>query len=338
MFDRRITQKADIVPVPGARGSSKLENGLRTMVVQLGISAVLDITTAGTLRNRGSILGAFSRVVLSVDGDERIAVDPRSLRVLGEVMGRQRMRAARALTDTTATPLKIQAATALEESLFIPLALPGLAIPSETSLVEGDRNIELAVAVDYAANPLAAIGGGAVVGTVTAPKVRVSEVTDPNRSDLPLLRPYLSEIVQPIAQAGSYEISLRRSKYLAALCIQQDTDAGEVTDMVTDVRVLADNAGGIIPQAVPWAHLVNISSPFKDDGTPVPGYGYAVMNFIQEGRLSKVVHPQASNNLRLVVNAAPSAVAGATNGKLRITLIELDRHPTLTAPTLPFVI
>ena len=74
------------------------------------------------------------------------------------------------------------------------------------------------------------------------------------------------------------------------------------------------------------------------DGVGYGQNGYLGLNFQTAGRLSNVLDAAREPNLRFEFNCAPSAQAGATNSRIRITVVELERRPGLVAAEVPFAI
>jgi hypothetical protein len=338
MFDRKLVRKADAsLSTAGERVYVDLDNNARTFGVMVTLSATYTMgtdVTGSALRNRGSLLAAISKIGIRMDGIERIICDGRTLGALQDIMsgGRKRRRDLATVVVTTAQ--------SLVESVFVPASLFGLAVPSETALLEENTKVPVQLFLELASNAADAIAkkgsssGTVTLGTVTA---KVAHLLDNKRADLPLFRPIFREIVTPIPSDNSgQEISLRGSKYLAGVIIQQDSDIGEVTDMINKIQLIGDGGYSIIQQPTDWQHFVNFTQPQNDDGDPIAGYAYGMINFVDEGKLSHMLHPLVAPNLRLVLDAASSDTSGATNSKIRVTIIEMERHPQLTTPTLPF--
>lgn len=338
MFDRKLVRKTSAsLTTAGDRVYVDLDNNARTFGVEVTLSGTYTMgtdVTASILYNRGSLLAAIAKIGIRMDGKERIICDGRSLGALQDIMsgGRRRRRDLATVVLTTAQ--------ALVESVFVPASLFGLAIPSETALLEENTQTPVQLFLELASNAADKIakkgtGNGTVtLGTVTA---KVAHLLDNKRADLPLFRPQFREIVTSVPAANSgLEISLRGSAYLAAVLLQQDSDIGEVTDMVNSIQLIGDGGYSIIQQPTDWKHFVNFTQPMDNSGAPIAGYAYGILNFVDEGKLSHMLHPGVAPNLRLVLDAQNSATSGATNSKIRATIIEMERHPTLTTPTLPF--
>ena len=316
-------------PVPGERHGSVLQPKVRTHSILLTIEATVDVTAdAAASRNRGSVLALFDEVGLNVDGEDRIILDPRSARMWNEVNAISPLPSSR-FTDVEAD----SAAYRLRETLRLDLANPRLAFPEETAFSERDTLQSMEVFMKYNGLGTKLFGGGTVV--VSAPTVRVQQVYDPFRSELPLFRPSVRQVSSAVPGANDrQEISLKGSRYFGGVLIQQDSDAGEVSDMINTIAILGGDGKDIIPQQMPWLDAVEHSQ--GDSGGNVAGSrAYLGVNFLKKGRLSKLVHPYSYGNLRLVLDVVPSVTAGATNGKIRVTIFEYERDTELTTAALP---
>ena len=333
MFANRFAHKPAITPVAGQRAQAQLDAGVRTLGALLRITADYAIGTnpAASIRNRGSALALLGRVGINVDGDDRIIADARALKVAVSRMQRD----AGAFTRLASTAV---ASTALDETLYIPAALPQVAKREEMALTEQNPRVGLYVFAEanLDATRIAVAGGGGTVA-VTNPRITVTHIYDTERGELPLLRPSVRQVSQPVAAAGEYEIPLTAGKYLAGILVQQDSDAGEVTDIITAVSLIGDDGRSPIPQAMPWADFSRLFGP-SDSGALIGGGAYGSLDMIDGGRLSKQLHPYSVNNLRLRISATPSVTAGATNSRVNVTIFETANDPQLTAPALPFAI
>ena len=309
-----------------------MQSGVRTHAVRLTISQLLDITAdASSLRNRGSVLGLFDEVGVFVDGEDRFLADPRSLRALNEAFSVSALPHTRQVDLTAAAT-----ALTLTETIEIPMAYPRGAKPEETAFLERDIRQEMQVFVKYNGNAAKVVGGG-TVGALAAPTIRVTQLYDSLRAELPLLRPAMRQIVRSVSAANTQEeIHIRGARYIGAIVIQQDSDIGEVSDIINSIALYGDEGRAIIPQPLNLAAAVGQAA--FDAGGDLSSRSYFVLNFIRSGRLSHLLHPGAYNNLRLVLDVQPSVTAGATNSRVRVTLYEFDRDTELTSAELPFII
>jgi hypothetical protein len=332
-FSRKYSASPAIVPIAGERRSSTLQSKVRTHAVQLTLEASVDVTVDFTaLRNRGSVLALYDEIGLFVDGEDRMLLDPRIARFWAEMNAVSALPATRASNFTAATPLE-----QLKEVVYLFMANPRIARPEETAFLERDTRQEMQVFAKF--NGTAAkLFTGAGTALITAPNVRVTQIYDPFRSDLPLLRPSIRQVVVSVPAANNaLEISLRGSRYIGAIVIQQDSDGGEVTDIINAVSLLGDDGKDIIPRPLNWSDRVRHAAIGAGGAVSVSD-AYLGLNFVENGRLSELVHPYAYSNLRLVVDAQPSVVVGATNSKIRVAIFEYDRDTELTAAALPFTI
>lgn len=330
MFGEKITALPNVVPVANERKTTTLQANVRTHLLRYTIAGTLDITTLATsIRNRGSIAAAYDEIGIEVDGEDRFIMDPRAARAHAEIIGR------RLLPKTRATALAV-GTYPLKETGYIFLAQPQIAKPEETSFLERDVRQEMKFFAKYNGLATKIVGGG--VAALSAPSIRVTQIHDPFRSDLPLLRPSCRQMVSAVAAANDqHEISLRGSRYVGAILIQQDSDIGEVTDIISTISLRGDDGKDIIPQPLNYADAV-LHAGISDDGANQTSDAYFGLDFLSGGRLSRLVHPYSYTNLRLVLNVTPSVTAGATNSKIRVTVFEFEQDTVLTAAALPFTI
>lgn len=328
MFKDMLVDKGALALRPGKRDNSQLDNGTRIKRVSGVVKGTLNITApVASILNRGSVLGGLDVVGLNLDGKDRIAADARAMRVAQELFSR------REFVATRAASLAI-GAYALEESFTIFCAQPQLAVPDETALTERATGIN----VNFFANtrPVPAAGlvkGGAA--TLDNLSINVTEEYDLERGELPLLRPFVYEISQDVLQANkALELPLRPSAYLAALLIQQDTDDGEVSDIINTVQLIADGGKGIIPYPTPYQDLVS-KTAISDDYQSAEGKSYLMLDFMSDAKLSRIINPVAWPNLRFRFDCQPSV--GRTGSKIRVTLWTYEEDLQLTQK-LPFPI
>lgn len=309
-------QSSIVIDAAGRRRSTRLAQSVRTHAVHMTLGAQLDVTTAGTLRNRGSVAALFDEVGVMMDGKERIVMDARQARAyMAAQLGANLRPATRAADGGTGT-------TQLQERVTMFFALPSIANPDELAILE--RNITQNVEAFAKYNGLFAnLVSGAGAGSVSNPTVLVHEDTDPFRQDLPLFRPIVRSTSDTIsASSSAYRISLKGSRYITGILIQQDSDLGEVSDIISTVRLLGGNQNDIIPDPISWAELVG-RTPSYDGATSA----YAFIDFLDKGRLSRMLNPAAYPDLRLELGVAPSASA---NGKVNVVIFEAETDPQLT--------
>jgi hypothetical protein len=309
----------------GQRKRTSGENNKRTERYLLAVTAQVDITVAGTgLRNRGSVLAALSDVGYIDGGADKYVCDARLSRFIAEAM------APSALPATRLSGPGIQAATQLRETFPIWLASPRSINPNETKYVEPNKQLAQEIFV----TPLRTIGrlvAGTPTGTVTNLTVNVEQVYDDLVGQAPLLTTYVRQIQQNIPGANTaIKLDLRGSRYIRGLAIQQDSsDAGEQSDIINNLVLRGDNQAIIGDRAVSFRDLVDHSQEeFGGAVTAVPGYLF--IDFERYGRLTSLWNPYQDTNLRLELDAQPSA-ASPTNSIVRVAVVEYER----TAVTLP---
>lgn len=334
MFPTQLTQLTTLTALnAGARSSALMKNAVRTLKLRVTVTGDVVVTVPGTgILNRGSILAALDKWVLAENGVDRWNVDPR---VLAHV-DRYRSAGRPTVTRLTTAQATANGTYSLRESFEVALALPNIASPTETAYVEQDTRQALEAAV------LANLSAAKVVkgGTVALANVKVftQQVYDAKTGpgDRPLLIPVAREIVRAIAAANDAEqIFIRSSRFMAGICISQDSDAGEVSDIIASLSIRGDHADIIGPAQADWGQL--IEGQARDAGGDVDGQtSHLFLPWYRHGRLSTIFNPAADRNLRIEAKVAPSVVPGATNSKIRVTVFEFERIMGVTADDLPF--
>ena len=303
-----------------------LANGKRTLGLYFRFRQTVTVAVAPltNLRNRGSLLSQFTKIGLNDNGRDVVNIDARAAQVIGQA------HSARVLTSTRlATPIAVYN---LEEIVYLPLANPLSVSPSETAFTEVNPFTRLRAFVTWVpdATLIANNAGGSTL-TLGTPTVEVIQNYDSDRGAvLSLLSPYYREIVAPIATANAtlrtlFDSGLR----LRGMLIQQDSNIGEVTDIISSFRLLGDQATFIGPQQVTYANQQQ-QSETQFAGDLALTSGYLFVNFQRGGRLSNVINQAAIANLRMESNVTPSVTAGVTSSNLRITLLELESLKGIT--------
>jgi len=326
----QISALSDIVGVVGQRATTPLLNGRRTRLLRCKFSVGCNITVAGTSqRNRGSALALLDFVGLDQAGTDKIIMDPRLARFYSEVNSPS------ALPSTRLSGFGVQNLT-LEETFYLYCSHPRIALPMETSFIEVNIGNQLLAFMQYNADATKLLGGAPTVA-FSAPTLKVQQVFDASRDEAPYLVPFVRQLNQDVTGANdALRVDLRGSRYLAGILIQQDTNIGEVTDIVNKLTLRGDGKDIIGPKAVPWADLVDHQAGEMGGSVATPR-SYLAYNFLNDGKLSKLLNPGNYTNLRLEFDAQPSVTAGVTSSKLRIALVEYEAIPGLTQP-LPFEI
>jgi hypothetical protein len=323
-----------IVPVGGTRIRSRLLNGMRTWVVKLTVRATVDVAVApaGALRNRGSAFALFDEIGIEENGEERVRLDGRMLRFMSEFFAPSALTSVRA-----ATPI---ATYLLEESAYIYFAHPLSVAPQETVFRERDARQQVDVFVRMFAAPSAALNarlftvGGATV-TISAVSVTVSQEFDARSAELPVFIPTMRMVQETIAGANTQlPIFLKSPHFLRGVFIQQDTDEGEATDILSALALRGDFRHIIGPNQQGLDDLQHYGE-FEAGGAVLGSQAYLGLNFQKSGKLSNVINPSDDVNLRIEANVTPGA---GTNPVLRIALMELERVQGLVTDEIPYPI
>lgn len=316
--------------VDGQRKRTSAENNKRTERHNLTITGQVDISVAGAgLRNRGSILAAISDLGYIDGGADKVVLDARLARFIGECM------APSALPATRLGGVGVQAATLLRETIPLWLASPRSANPNETKYVEANKQL----AQELFITPLRLItrlSGGAPTGTITNLQCQLEQVYDDLVGVPAVLSSYVRQIAQDVSGANAaFKIDLRGNRYIRGIAIQQDTDQGEVSDIINALVLRGDNQAIFGDRAIPYRNLVEHSQE-EYGGAVVAMPGYLFIDFQRYGRLTSLWNPFQDTNLRLELDVQPSA--GNTSSKVRVALWEMERTAVTLQGDLPFAI
>lgn len=332
MFPTQQTPLAALTNLTaGQRSSALLKNAVRTLKLRVTVTGDVVVTAGGTgIVNRGSLLGAIDKIGLLENGNERWNLDARVLAHISRAYSAGRDAAIRLTAAQAAAP----ATYSLRETFDMHLAVPTTASPTETAFVEQDTR----QALEFFALPNLSAAKVVKGGTVALQNVKITaeQVYDDKRDEKPLFVPTAREIVRAVAaQNDAEQIFIRSSRFIRALCISQDSDVGEVGDIITSIAIRGDHRDIIGPAQAPWANLVYGQA--QEFGGEMDGtLSHLFLSWIRHARLSTVFNPAADRNLRIEAKVAPSAVAGATNSKIRVTVLEFERIQDVTAAALPF--
>lgn len=333
-IDRQKTIPSIVVAASDPDGQRKRtsgENNKRTERYNCTVTGQVDITVAGAgLRNRGSILAALSDVGFIDGGADKVVYDARLARFVGECM------APSALPATRLGGVGVQAATLLRETFPLWLASPRSINPNDTKYVEANKQL----AQELFLTPLRLISrlsGGAPTGTITNLRMDIEQVYDDLVAFPPLLNSYVRQLSQDVSGANtSFKMDLRGNRYIRGIAIQQDTDQGEVSDIINGLVLRGDNQAIFGDRVIPFRDLVEHSQE-EYGGAVVSQLGYLFIDFQRYGRLSSLWNPFQDTNLRLELDVQPSA--GNTSSKVRVALWEMERTAaTLPGETLPIAI
>lgn len=322
---------------------SRLISGVKTLGLLFRLRATITLAggPATALRRAGSAFGLIDQIGLEDNGRDVANMSGLMLRFLSQMVSAQHLTATRITSYANG-------ATALEETAFLPFAWPQSVSPIETAFVERDpRNALQAFAVwNNTGTKLVATGGTAVLSAVT---LTVQQVLDPDMGRQPVFIPEYRVISQPItASVINNPIYLKTNQFLRGLVIQQDTDIGEVDDIITSLTIRDDSRDYVGPNPVLFEDLARAQElqfggnmhAFGFDGSAAATQpnlnAYLGVNFQEAGRLSRALNPEAGQNLRLEVTGLPSVTGGAATSSIRTLLMELTRWPGRTTPTIPF--
>jgi hypothetical protein len=223
----------------------------------------------------------------------------------------------------------------ITEVLPIWLSAPKTLDPNETKYVEANKQLAQQITMTPL-RTVARLGGGALAATFGTLTAKVEQMVDDILGVPPLLNVYVRQITQDVTNTnGALRIDLRGSRYIRAIAIQQDSDAGEVTDIINALVLRGDARSIIGDRTVPYADLQQHAA--EEQGGAVSTSGYLVWDFLRYGRLASLFSPYQDANLRLEVDCQQSVTAGATNSKIRVLVVEYERTPT-TAAQIPFAI
>lgn len=328
LVEQKEVQFPDIAITAQGRTFIDLANGKRTFGLTLIFRQVATVTVGAltSLRNRGSLLSQFTKLGINDNGRDIVNWDARSAQVLGQAHSGQ-------VIPSTRLGLPV-AVYNLEETVYLPLANPMSVSPSETAFSERNPNTRLRAFVTWVPDntQIAVVGGGTLV--LSTPTVEVIQHYDDDRGAVPsLLSPFWREIVQPVATANATLRSLLDSSLrLRGILIQQDSNIGEVTDILANgFRFLGAQRTYIGPQQISYADLQREAiREFGGDVAAAAGYLY--LNFQRNGRLAEVINQSRNANLRFESNALPSVTAGVTSSNIRFSILELEEIPGLTLP------
>lgn len=330
-IDRQKTIPSIVVAAAdpdGQRKRTSAENNKRTERYNVTVTGQVDITVAGAgLRNRGSILAALSDVGFIDGGADKVVLDARLARFIGEAM------APSALPATRLGGVGVQAATLLRETFPLWLCSPRSLNPNDTKYVEANKQL----AQEIFLTPLRTmnrLSGGAPTGTITNLTAAIEQVYDDLVGVPPLLTSYVRQISQDVAGANTaLKIDLRGNRYIRGIAIQQDTDQGEVSDIINNLVLRGDNQAIFGDRAIPFRDLVEHSQE-EYGGAVVAQLGYLFIDFQRYGRLTSLWNPLQDTNLRFELDVAPSG-GGNTSSKVRVALWEMERTAATLQGDLP---
>lgn len=327
----------------GQRAYVRLVSGFRNhrLIIRLRATATLAGGPATALRNSGSVAALFDAIGLEDNGEDIVRISGAEARLLSQWVAPAPLSAAR-ITGYA------NGAYTIEEDIVIPFAWPLGVSPTESCFVERDPRNALQAFFVY--NGVGA-NLATTAGTVTLTNVSASVIQEYDTERLkPLYVPRIRSIIEPIdGTVQDYPVYIKTDKLLRGILVGgYATTVGVVEDIISAIALRSDDREILGPAQADWEDAVRMAE-FEIAGK-ITDYGYDASaaatqpngnfffpyNFQQSGRLSNVLNPNLDRNLRVVVDAAPTAVAGAGSSLIRCTLLELMQIPGVTADAPPF--
>jgi hypothetical protein len=308
-----------------------LSLGMRTLALVFRFSA--SVTIAGgpitAIRNAGSLLSQFLELGLNENGDDVVRHDPRLAGFISQANSARVVSSTRLISTANGT-------YALEETVLVPLGNPRAVNIGETSFVAKDPRAALSAFVTWVPSVAALCNAGAATVTITTPTITVEQLFDDETAENPpILRPYFTDMVIPItATTTALPFYLKTSRFVRSITIQQDTNVGEVADIITALTLRGDRRTYYGPNPITYADLQR-RQEFELAGD-VFRSGYLHLDFQRGGRLSNIINPNTDTNFRLELNATPSVAAGATSSLVRVSVAGLEVVPGVTAGAVGF--
>lgn len=333
MLRQAIAPLANIAAITGQKAVTDMRNGMRTLGVMIRIVCDVTISVAAVtaIRNGGSVLALVDAVGVTENGVDRVLMNGRLAGFVGRCNSVVDTPSRTRLTSTA------QGVTTLDETIFIPFGSAWQINAGDSAFVERDPRASLQAFVTW--NPSAAklvtIGGATVAFGV--PTITVEQVYDDERqAKRPLFLPYYREQSMIVAAAGQQApMYLKTSRWLRGIAIQQDSDVGDVSDIISNVILRGDNRDIIAPPGASVARLARLGEAYGNaKGSNDPGYLW--IPFTHGGRLSNALSPVNDANVRLEFTAAPTGAAGAASSIIRVGMLELERVGGLTSDALAF--
>jgi hypothetical protein len=330
-----------IIGVAGQPVPTDLRNGVLTRALQLRTSVGYNVTVAGTrVVNKGSAWGLWDFIKVVAGGEEVVNMDGRSLRALAEAFAPSILSATR-LAGTGVANSALAEAARLSFGTTLGAMSNANATPMATAFREKNPGKKLQLTAQLRADGGAGglMTGGTVV--ITAPTISGEQILDDLTAGAPDFIPFIRQDVITVAAANPlFTYLIQSPNYLRGILIQQDTDQGEVGDIVTSLAMRMAGRDIIGPAQVAWDNMVrdqenDFGGAVYTTGVSYGQSAYLYLNFVEGGRLSNII-PGNATNLRFEFNFQPSAQVGVTVSRLRITFYELARTPGLVRPSLPY--
>jgi hypothetical protein len=329
-----------VAPAGGLRSQLRLLNNKRTIRLYITVRATVQVTTLATsLRNKGNA-AALLRLYVNENGKDRMTLDGRVASHLTACY------AANTPTNTRQSALTV-ATYNLVERIVVHFSPRQAVVPSETCFAETSPTAPLFLEAEAYANGFARLFGGGA-GSVSSLTVECEqEFVDEADAPLPFFVTTYREQIENVSGVNSaYPIFIRSANKLRGIVISQDSDTGEVSDILSTIALRADNGDIIGPNPVTYDNFAQMMENEMAGQVYTPSdaqrsRSHVFINFQQEGRLSRLVDPYRDfTNLRLEFGTTTST---ETNPKVRITYIEMERPQpvdgrVLVTPLLPAAI
>lgn len=323
-----------IIPNGSERTPMRLINGARTSYVDVVGRATVTISVAAAtaILNRGSVFALADEIVLDENGTDKCLATGKVLRFASEMAAPSALSAKR----VTSTAIGVYP---LEEMVRIYFAHPLSLDPLETAFVERDARQSLNLQVKTNANPAAVLAtAGPATVVVSAIKwtvIQAYEKPGPNGLVAPLYIPTIRQQTAQINGAVTQQTEyLRTTNLIRQIVISQEVGGVEVSDILNSFAFRGDFRDIIGPSPIDYNDFA-LDSEFEFGGAVIStNRAHIGMNFQRYGRLSDSLNPAQDVNVRLELNAQPSATAGQSI--IRTTVFELARDGMATAPKIPF--
>lgn len=330
-FDRIGSLPTIVVPDAAAfnnvRQDTTANNNVRTERYQLRVTGTVTPDAAATVaRNRGSILSQLTTIGYSDGGTDILAIDARLARFLAECLAPSPL-PARRITD-----VEVAAGAPVDLEEIVPLYMSAYKTgnPNETKYVEANKQMPQEPFITPVRNGLTITDNAGT--TTTDLQATVEQVYDEMVSSAPFLQPYIRQIIQNIAGSNAaLKVDLRGNRYVRGILIQQDSDEGEVSDIIETLVLRGDRTVIFGPNGIPFADLQQAQA--YEYGGELPA-GYLFIDFCRYGRLSAMWNPAQDTNLRLELGVVTGA---GTNPIVRVAMVEYQRTPSTTSE-IPFAI
>lgn len=331
----RKTLVIDPTVVGQSRNYIDLLNGTQSRYIDLVLSASVTISVAPvtSIINRGSLAACVNQLGIEENGEDRVVMDGRVARFFTEQAAPSALTAQRLTSTAVGT-------TQLRELIRVWFAHPFSINPMETAYVEKNVLAKLQAFVqlfDSAATKLVVAGGATVVlSNVT---VTAYQKHDKFMSTKPLLVPFVKQYTSPVnGSDAQFQIPIKTPRYIRFMAVSQETNtSGEVNDIINSFALRGDARDIIGPQGALMQDLDNaMEAEYGGAVYATLNHAHLALTFSENGRLNGCINPLQDTNLRIEANVQPSASAGSS--LIRVTTVELESVPGLTAGKIPFAI